>query len=162
MAVALSLVDTLISTIDSNINSKDESKDNEEFKTVDLTENMKWLNEPSDKSTIDIRSDSISWECDIETDFWITPELNRHSGHFYYLDNVKGNFTAYVEIFGVYSTIYDQMGLMIIRDKNNWVKTGIEFIDQQHVSTVVTKQYSGINVIWYLNNNNCVSLFIYY
>ena len=146
-AAALSLVDVLIWTID-NYKSKDDNKDDEEFKTTDLTQNdMKWLNEPSDKSSIEIKSDSLIFACDIETDFWITPDLNRHSGHFYYLDNVDGNFSAYVEIFGEYQTIYDQMGLMLISDKNNWVKTGIEFIDQQHVSTVVTKQYSGTHHI---------------
>merc|ERR1712154_170719 len=38
------------------------------------------------------------------------------------------------------------MGLMIIKDKSNWVKTGIEFIDCQHVSCVVTKEFSDWNV----------------
>merc|ERR1712228_6965 len=107
---------------------------------------MLWLNQPSDKSSIKIESNSLSFECDIETDFWITQDLNRHSGHFYHMDSVKGDFTAYVEIAAHYNTIYDQCGLMIIKDKNNWIKTGIEFVECQHVSCVVTKALSDWSV----------------
>merc|ERR1719203_46462 len=104
--MALQLVDTLIQTIDGS------SDDDQKY--TDLTQNMLWLNMPSDKSSIKTQPNQLSFECDIETDFWITPDLNRHSGHFYFMQGVKGDFTACVEIEANYETIYDHCGLMVI------------------------------------------------
>jgi len=53
---------------------------------------------------------------------------------------VTGDFSAEVSIAADYQALYDQAGLMVRADPDNWLKTGIEYTDgAMHFSTVVTR-----------------------
>lgn len=102
---------------------------------------MKWLNEPliwqEQSNILQITSDK-------NTDFWRKTHFGfiRDNGHFYY-DEIRGNFTAKVKVSGQYQNLYDQAGLMIRLDKENWLKFGVELVNGiQQVSAVVTRDYS--------------------
>lgn len=75
-----------------------------------------------------------------QTDFWQQTYYGfRHdNGHFLHIER-EGEFTAETAFTGRYETLYDQAGLMIRHDADNWLKCGIEFTDGLcHLSTVVT------------------------
>ena len=76
-----------------------------------------------------------------KTDFWQDTYygFHRDDGHFFGA-SIEADFTATLEFEGFYKTLYDQAGLMIRRDHNNWVKAGIEFSDKvTNFSIVVTR-----------------------
>jgi len=53
-----------------------------------------------------------------------------------------------VKFSGEYTDLYDQAGLMVRVDKAHWIKCGIEFVEGvQHVSAVVTRDYSDWSVV---------------
>jgi regulation of enolase protein 1 (concanavalin A-like superfamily) len=82
------------------------------------------------------------------TDFWRKTHngLIRDNGHFYFRQ-ITGDFTARVKFSGRYTALYDQAGLMVRADEANWLKCGIEFVeDIQYVSAVVTRDYSDWSV----------------
>jgi regulation of enolase protein 1 (concanavalin A-like superfamily) len=107
---------------------------------------MKWYNEPA------------SWLGDERqlqmtvapgTDFWRITHYDfiRDSGPFYF-EEMSGDFEATVKVRGAYTELYHQAGLMIRIDEENWVKTGIEYVDGvQQVSAVVTRGFSDWSVV---------------
>ncbi|WP_420150227.1 DUF1349 domain-containing protein [Spirosoma sp.] len=106
---------------------------------------MIWYNKPSiwnaDKDLIHMRVEA-------DTDFWRITHYDfvRDNGHFYYQEQA-GDFVASVKITGRYADLYDQAGLMLRLDERNWIKTGIEYVDErQHVSAVVTREFSDWSV----------------
>ena len=59
-----------------------------------------------------------------------------------------GEFEAKVKITGNYVTTFDQMGLMIRVDHENWIKAGVEYVNgKQNVSAVVTHKTSDWSVV---------------
>ena len=107
---------------------------------------MTWLNEPS-KWNAD--GDSLFLTTNPKTDFWRKTHYGfiRDNGHFFY-ETVSGDFVVETEFEGNYHALYDQAGLMIRADETTWLKTGIEFVDGiQHVSAVVTRDYSDWSVV---------------
>lgn len=83
------------------------------------------------------------------TDYWRVTHYGfvRDNGPFRY-ETHSGNFEAKVQIHGKYQELYHQAGLMIRKDKRNWIKTGIEFVNgHQNVSAVVTREYSDWSVL---------------
>ena len=83
----------------------------------------------------------LSLETGNKTDFWQDTYygFNRDDGHFFGAA-IEADFTAILEFEGFYNTLYDQAGLMLRLDHNNWVKAGIEFSDQvTNFSIVVTR-----------------------
>mmetsp|Transcript_24855 Transcript_24855/g.30300 ORF Transcript_24855/g.30300 Transcript_24855/m.30300 type:complete len:223 (+) Transcript_24855:27-695(+) len=136
---------SVLNALDSLIAKIDDSKEglsSSDVKCVDLTSNFKWFNAPT---TFDVKPNKLSMTCEYNTDLWQTPDINRDSGHFFYT-TIEGNFISYVKITGEYDKMYDQIGIMIRKDIKNWVKCGIEYIDVQNVSAVVTKTYSDWNL----------------
>lgn len=111
--------------------------------------NFTWFNEPKTWST---NGTTLSVHTDPDTDFWSKTHygFERDTGHFYY-QSVTGDraFTATVSIRGNYHTLYDQAGLMLRIDKNNWLKCGIEYVEgQYYASAVVTVNgWSDWNVV---------------
>lgn len=104
-----------------------------------------WYNEPADWSA---DKDRLHWRVVGETDFWRVTHYDfvRDNGHFYYQEQA-GDFVASVKVTGAYANQYDQAGLMLRYDEANWIKTGIEYVDeQQHVSAVVTREVSDWSV----------------
>jgi regulation of enolase protein 1 (concanavalin A-like superfamily) len=109
-------------------------------------DDMQWLNEPPHWSVDD---DTLVVTTDDKTDFWRETfyDFVRDDGHFLGKE-VTGDFTAQVTLAGEYETLYDQMGLMLRVDQNNWVKTGIEFTDgHAHLSCVITRDFSDWSVV---------------
>lgn len=107
---------------------------------------MKWLNEPSHW----IEQDNIiQVTSNQNTDFWRKThyEFIRDSGHFYY-QQIAGDFVSRVKVSGQYQDLYDQAGLMVRLDEKNWLKCGVELVeDIQQVSAVVTRDYSDWSIV---------------
>lgn len=106
---------------------------------------MIWFNKPAIWSE---EKDWLHMRVEGDTDFWRVTHYDfiRDTGHFYYRE-LAGDFVASVKVTGQYKNQYDQAGLMIRLDERNWIKTGIEFVDeQQQVSAVVTREFSDWSV----------------
>jgi len=109
-------------------------------------ENMKWLNPPIEWY---IEDQQLIMFPNPESDFWRKTYygFTFDSGSFYY-STCKGDFEINAKITGNYKTQYDQMGIMIRLNEKIWVKTGIEFVNEQmNISAVVTHEYSDWNMI---------------
>jgi uncharacterized protein len=107
----------------------------------DLIAQMVWMNEPeSEKRSGDrlvVRSRS-------KTDFWRKTFYGyiTDNGHFFYLA-ASGDFTFQARVNGEYAALYDQAGLMVRVDAENWMKCGTEFFDgRRHASVVFTRDFS--------------------
>ncbi len=97
-----------------------------------------WLNAPPDWALTD---DALSLTTGNKTDFWQDTfyGFRRDNGHFLGLD-VAGDFTGFIEFQAAYEILYDQAGLMMRADAQNWVKAGIEYSDDvTNFSAVVTR-----------------------
>jgi hypothetical protein len=101
----------------------------------------KWLNEPhhwrKDGSSLLVTADP-------KTDFWRKTFYGyiTDNGHLYYR-NLKGEFTTTLKVSGQYHDLYDQAGLMVRLDEQNWMKCGVEFVEgSPHLSVVFTRDYS--------------------
>jgi regulation of enolase protein 1 (concanavalin A-like superfamily) len=107
---------------------------------------MEWHNKPQRWSAQDGK---ITVVADAKTDLWRKTHYGfiRDDGHFFY-QAVTGDFVAEVKFAGDYTTLYDQAGLMVRVDEIAWIKCGIEFVNgAQHLSTVVTRDYSDWSVV---------------
>ena len=105
---------------------------------LQFLENATWHCEPPDWSLDDT---GLSVRTGDSTDFWQGTYygFHRDDGHFYGA-SINGNFTAAVDFEGAYQTLYDQAGLMMRADRDNWIKAGIEFSDDiANFSVVVTR-----------------------
>ena len=97
-----------------------------------------WLNEPPRWQNI---GGILRVETGERTDFWCRTHYGfvRDNGHFYHR-RATGDFTAAVHFAAGYAALYDQAGLMVRADAENWLKCGIEYTDGGvHFSTVVTR-----------------------
>ncbi len=106
---------------------------------------MQWFNEPPQWSD---QAGRIEVTSGPKSDFWRKTHYGfiRDNGHFYYQE-VSGDFEVSVKITGAYNGLYDQAGLMLRVDEENWIKTGIEFFENlQHASAVVTRDFSDWSV----------------
>ncbi len=118
---------------------------------------MNWYNEPASWSA---DKDELHMRVENGTDYWRTTHYGfvRDNGHFYYQEQA-GDFVASAKITGQYVDLYDQAGLMIWLDDQNWIKTGIEYVEeQQHVSAVVTRDFSDWSVC--PQNHNPESIYL--
>jgi regulation of enolase protein 1 (concanavalin A-like superfamily) len=109
--------------------------------TSDLISRMKWMNEPEwsrvSGGQITVRSKS-------KTDFWRKTFYGyvTDNGHFFHLP-VNGDFTFEARIGGKYHDQYDQAGIMVRLDAENWMKCGTELVDGvRHASVVFTREFS--------------------
>jgi uncharacterized protein len=100
-----------------------------------------WLNSPK-RWRLD--GASLSCTADPKTDFWRKTFYGyvTDNGHFYYR-RISGDFTTVVKVSGQYHDLYDQAGLMVRIDAENWMKCGVEFVDgHQNMSIVYTRDFS--------------------
>lgn len=107
---------------------------------------MQWFNEPKNW---DIGERSLSMFVTPKTDYWRRTHygFTVDDGPFFYALH-GGEFEVKTRITGDYQTRFDQMGLMLRIDEENWIKTGIEFVNQKHkLSAVVTRNWSDWSVI---------------
>jgi uncharacterized protein len=106
-----------------------------------LLNRMSWMNEPASSK---ITGSEITVRSRAKTDFWqkTFDGYVADSGHFFHL-TASGDFTFTACINGKYATQYDQAGLMVRIDAENWMRCGTEFIDsKRYASVVFTRVYS--------------------
>jgi len=108
-------------------------------------EKMQWFNEPEQW---EIKNNALVMSVTPQSDYWRIS----HYGFTvddapYYYTTYGGEFEAKVKLTGDYKARFDQMGLMIRTDHENYIKTGVEFVDGKlNVSTVVTHHTSDWSV----------------
>jgi len=102
---------------------------------------MRWMNEPAkwkqDGEDVKITSPP-------EVDFWRNTlhGFIKDDAPFYWM-YVNNDFEARLSFKGKFTTLYEQAGLMIRVDEENWIKLGIIYYrDQLHVSCVFTRKNS--------------------
>lgn len=108
---------------------------------------MNWFNEPASWSIQDAQT--FVMQVPAQTDYWRISHygFTVDDAPFYYA-LYGGEFEAKVKITGNYETTFDQMGLMLRIDHENWIKAGVEYVNgKQNVSTVVTHKTSDWSVV---------------
>jgi len=107
----------------------------------DLIARMKWMNEPESWKK---SGESLLVRSRAKTDFWRKTFYGyvTDNGHFFHAP-VSGDFVFQARIKGEYAALYDQAGLMVRQNAENWMKCGTEFFDgQRHASVVFTRDFS--------------------
>jgi uncharacterized protein len=107
----------------------------------ELLGRMKWLNEPGSATVSETK---LVVRARPKTDFWRKTFYGyiTDNGHFFHLP-VSGNFVFEARVDGQYAALYDQAGVMVRIDAQNWVKCGTEFFDDaRHASVVFTREFS--------------------
>lgn len=88
-----------------------------------------------------LRGNTLTLTTGEKTDFWQDTfyGFRRDDGHFLGRE-AAGDFTASVTFDAEYEVLYDQAGMMMRSDAQNWLKTGIEYSDDvTNFSVVVTR-----------------------
>lgn len=109
-------------------------------------EKMLWFNEPEQWK---IEDKSLSMYVTPHCDYWRISHygFTVDDAPFYYT-TYGGEFEVKVKVSGDYKTRFDQAGLMLRIDHENYIKAGIEFVDGKYnLSTVVTHHTSDWSVI---------------
>jgi len=109
-------------------------------------EKMHWFNEPDKWDT---KNQTLSMFVTAQSDYWRISHygFTVDDAPFYY-STYGGEFEAKVKIAGDYKARFDQMGLMLRIDHENYIKAGVEFVDGKfNLSTVVTHKTSDWSVI---------------
>lgn len=109
-------------------------------------EKMNWFNEPAQWSVTD---GTLAMQVTPNTDYWRISHygFTVDDAPFYYAE-YGGEFEAKLKVSGDYKVRFDQAGMMIRLDHENYIKTGIEYVDGKYnVSTVVTHTTSDWSVI---------------
>ncbi|AQX84573.1 DUF1349 domain-containing protein [Elizabethkingia sp. HX WHF] len=109
-------------------------------------EKLQWFNEPE---KWEIKNNSLQMFVTPQSDYW------RISHYGFTVDDAPfcygvygGEFEVKVKITGDYKERFDQAGLMLRIDKENYIKTGIEFVDGKYnISSVVTHKTSDWSMI---------------
>ncbi len=117
----------------------------ESFKAQSL-EKMTWFNEPSQW---EIKEKKLTMMVTPQSDYWRISHygFTVDDAPFYYT-TYGGEFETKVKITGDYKARFDQMGLMLRVDAQNYIKAGVEFVDGKfNLSTVVTHKTSDWSVI---------------
>ena len=107
---------------------------------------MQWFNEPAKWN---VSNGVLTMDVTPHSDFWRVSHygFTVDDGPFLYT-TVGGEFEAKVKVEGDYKVRFDQAGLMLRIDQENWLKAGIEYVDGKYnLSVVVTHQKSDWSVI---------------
>lgn len=107
---------------------------------------MQWFNEPENWS---VENDVLTMAVTPQSDYWRISHYGFTVDDAPFLYTLRGGeFEVKVKISGDYKVRFDQAGLMLRIDKENYIKTGIEFVDGKYnLSTVVTHRTSDWSVI---------------
>lgn len=107
---------------------------------------MQWFNEP-EKWAID--GNKLTMQVTPQSDYWRISHYGFTVDDAPFLYTLRGGeFEAKVKISGDYKVRFDQAGLMLRIDEENYIKAGIEFVDGKYnLSCVVTHHTSDWSVI---------------
>lgn len=109
-------------------------------------EKMQWFNEPE---KWEIKDNTLTLSVTPQSDYWRISHygFTVDDAPFYYT-TYGGEFEVKVKLTGEYKVRFDQMGLMLRTDHENWIKAGIEYVDGKfNISAVVTHKTSDWSVI---------------
>lgn len=109
-------------------------------------EKMNWFNEPAQWA---IEGKTLMMAVTPQSDYWRISHygFTVDDAPFYWAE-YGGEFEAKVKISGDYKVRFDQAGLMLRIDHENYIKAGIEFVDGKYnISAVVTHHTSDWSVI---------------
>ena len=107
---------------------------------------MNWFNEPQSWG---IENNTLTMTVTPQSDYWRISHygFTVDDAPFYWAE-YGGEFEAKVKISGEYKARFDQAGLMLRIDHENYIKAGIEFVDGKYnLSAVVTHHTSDWSVI---------------
>lgn len=114
--------------------------------TAQTLEKMTWYNEPAKWAVCD---GALLMEVTPKSDYWRISHygFTVDDAPFYYA-TYGGEFEAKVKITGDYQARFDQAGLMVRIDHENYIKAGIEYVGGKYnLSVVVTHTTSDWSVI---------------
>lgn len=114
--------------------------------TAQTLEKMTWYNEPAKWTVSD---GALLMEVTPKSDYWRISHygFTVDDAPFYYA-TYGGEFEAKVKITGDYQARFDQAGLMVRIDHENYIKAGIEYVGGKYnLSVVVTHTTSDWSVI---------------
>jgi len=135
----------------------------EKFLQSSIPEPFHWFNEPTRYKT----GDGLEIYTDAGTDFWQKTHygFQRDNGHCLFMRQA-GNFSLVTRVESYPKEQYDQCGLMVRVDAENWIKFSTEYEDQQRsrLGSVVTRRgfsdwssqdiSSGSAEMWYRISKN--------
>ena len=107
---------------------------------------MQWFNEPA---KWEIKNNSLSMSVTPQSDYWRISHYGFTVDDAPFLYTLRGGeFEVKVKVSGDYTARFDQAGLMLRIDHENYIKAGIEFVDGKYnLSTVVTHHTSDWSII---------------
>ncbi len=107
---------------------------------------MQWFNEPEEWS---ITPDGLTMFVTPRTDYWRISHYGFTVDDAPFLYTLRGGeFEVIVRISADYKARFDQAGLMLRTDHENYIKAGIEFTDGRcNLSTVVTHHTSDWSIV---------------
>lgn len=109
-------------------------------------EKMQWFNEPE---SWEIKDGTLLMDVTPQSDYWRISHYGFTVDDAPFLYTLRGGeFEVKVKVSGEYKTRFDQAGLMIRIDHENYLKTGIENVDGKYnLSAVVTHHTSDWSVV---------------
>ena len=107
---------------------------------------MQWFNEPT---MWEIKNNSLTMNVTPQSDYWRISHYGFTVDDAPFLYTLRGGeFEVKVKVSGDYTARFDQAGLMLRIDHENYIKAGIEFVDGKYnLSTVVTHHTSDWSII---------------
>lgn len=107
---------------------------------------MQWFNEPT---KWEIKNNSLTMNVTPQSDYWRVSHYGFTVDDAPFLYTLRGGeFEVKVKVTGDYTARFDQAGLMLRIDHENYIKAGIEFVDGKYnLSTVVTHHTSDWSII---------------
>ena len=107
---------------------------------------MQWFNEPT---KWEIKNNSLTMNVTPLSDYWRISHYGFTVDDAPFLYTLRGGeFEVKVKVTGDYTARFDQAGLMLRIDHENYIKAGIEFVDGKYnLSTVVTHHTSDWSII---------------
>lgn len=109
-------------------------------------ERMQWFNEPAQW---EMKDNVLTMQVTPQSDYWRISHYGFTVDDAPFLYTLRGGeFEVKAKISGDYRVRFDQAGLMLRIDKENYIKTGIEYVDGKYnLSCVVTHHTSDWSVI---------------
>ncbi len=116
------------------------------YASAQTLDRMQWFNEPENWS---VKNDVLTMDVTPQSDCWRISHYGFTVDDAPFLYTLRGGeFEVKVKISGEYKTRFDQAGLMLRIDAENYIKTGIEYVDGKYnLSAVVTHKTSDWSVI---------------